>query len=207
MKALKQFIDHLDSQSASRRQELTGIVSDIERQREADKKRVCRSGLLLAYAHFEGFVIDSGRSYVQHVELQGNQLARLCDGLKVNALFSRLRGLEKSNRVWTFLEVVKVLRGEGTAQIDIKVIDAQGNLDYETFCDVLACCGLSTREFQLKQMYIDVNLVAARNRIAHGSLEPVSSMDALEACKFVREVIDQVKTGFLNAAVHKTYLS
>ena len=206
MKTVWEFTDYLDSQAAMRRRELTTLSLAVRKQADPNKAFLSRWAVACAYAHFEGFVVDSGRKYIEHIALQGQAFVRLKNELKVNALHVKLRSLEKTDRVWMYLEVVEILQGAKPANVDASVIDAQDNLKFEVFKDILVCCGFDPRPYQTMSLYIDNELLAVRNRIAHGSLEPVSEDDAVMACNFARGVIDVLHIAFSNGASSKTYL-
>lgn len=207
MKTVLELIGYLDQQAAIRRQELTTLSASVTQQKGANQRLLARLAMTGAYAHFEGFVVDSGRKYIEHIALQGNSFVRLKDGLKVNALHCKLRALEKTDRVWLFMEVVEVLQGKKSAKVDPSVVDAQSNLKFDIFRDILICCGLDPKPYEARAMYIDNTLLAARNRIAHGSLEPVTEQDAVAACQFARQVIDEVNVSIANAAQLRAYLN
>ncbi len=190
-----------------RRRELTTLSLTVKKQSGPMKEFLSRWAVACAYSHFEGFVVDSGRKYIEHIALQGMSFSRLRKELKVNALHVKLRSLEKTDRTWMYLEVLDILQGAKPAKVDPSVVDAQDNLKFEVLKDILICCGLDVRPYQSKNLYIDNELLAIRNRIAHGSLEPVSESEAVSACEFVREVIDNLRTAFSNAALMREYLN
>lgn len=209
MKTITQLTNCLDEQSKTRKRELTTALASATRTSVGapEAAYLLRAAYCIIYSHFEGFTIFAAKAFLEHVEKQGHAFARLSVHLKVNALHSRLRGLEKSDRFWQYREVVEILLGKKPCQITDSMIDAQGNLSYATLVDMLSCCGVDASAFVTKETFIDKVLLQMRNDIAHGKLVPVSLQELKEAKDFVHFAIDEETRLFQNSALMKEYLN
>jgi hypothetical protein len=61
----EELIDFLDKNSEKRKQELITLKESIKSQRKHEQAIFCRIAVVMAYAHWEGFIKTSSIAYVQ----------------------------------------------------------------------------------------------------------------------------------------------
>src|SRR6266404_7422672 len=112
LRTLVQLQDQLDRDHAWRRKELTTIVNYVRSSPEKTQAMAIRAGLLLIYAHWEGFIKYAAECYLNFVAMQGVPLGRL--GYSFIALCARKKifEFEASGKSSQRTELVKYLLGD-----------------------------------------------------------------------------------------------
>ena len=90
------------------------------------------------------------------------------------------------------------------------VIKTRSNLKMDVFDEIVAVLALDSKEYQTKKIFIDVKLLANRNRIAHGerfeALEGVTTVpEYLELHKEVLALIDKFSEDIKKAATNQAF--
>lgn len=168
----EQLYDFMSSEIAWRRKELDDIRGLIAANADVESKQkvLLRSGVAMLYAHWEGFVKNTGKAYVNFV---GKRKFRY-DELSINFLALAIRQKIKYLKVDDIASVINLVdffenkmsdRSDGLSKEEV---NTKSNLNSEVLQNILISLGLDSKSFVAKSNLIDFSLLANRNGIAHG---------------------------------------
>lgn len=178
-----------------------------------------RGGVALLYAHWEGFIKNTGDNYYSFVISQATPLKDLNNSFISIALRGALDELVSTKKISIHTKVVEKFFDESHKKPYFSKTSPirTSNLKYEIFEDICLMIGLDINEFHERyrnkgydrelSLYINESLLDKRNNIAHGNYLPVDIVE-------YRELYDVVVNGLLyvfkelvmDAAQAKKYL-
>jgi len=177
-------------------------ISDIR------KRVLCRSGIALLYAHWEGFVKKSGTYFLEYVAGQRHSISELRSNFVTLLVRGKIDKASESHKYSAFDEVTRyIIENQATrARIPTKnVVDTQSNLSTTVLKEILWCLGLDYEIFESKQKLIDFKLVGRRNHVAHGESIEIDNNDFLEMTDEVLGLMVAFKNLLENSAITETY--
>ncbi len=175
IRTLEELKDKLDDFLVWRRQELLIVQKMIHSSENESKKNSCliRAGVALLYAHWEGFVKESGIAYLNFVSMQGLKYEELAPNFIALAMKTRLNEASQTKKSKIYNEVVDFflsgLSEKSKLPHDSKAINTESNLSSEVLQNIIYSLGLDYRDFEVEKDLIDDKLLKNRNTIAHGN--------------------------------------
>lgn len=138
-------------------------------------RTICRMGLALLYAHFEGFIKKAANYYIVFVssqnlkisELKINFAAIFCQG-NLSSCSETNKLSVYSNILHTFLDSYENFNFNIRYSEDKPIIKTGGNPSSLVFKEILNSIGLDFSIYETKQKYIDTDLLSNRHGIVHG---------------------------------------
>ncbi|MEK8180860.1 MAE_28990/MAE_18760 family HEPN-like nuclease [Flavobacterium buctense] len=131
-----------------------------------------RAGILLLYAHWEGFIKTSCNNYLNFVKYKRLNYSELPDNLLALSLKSKIHEIETTGQHLIHTEFITFFKNElnqrASWSLD-KAIDTKSNLNSDTLKNILSVVGIPYTDFELKSNLIDEQLLKNRNTIAHGN--------------------------------------
>ena len=205
----EQLLDAISNNSQKRRRELTTLASMIADARGAHKQTLSRSGVLLAYAHWEGFAKNAADMYLRHI----SSLALPLSALKApfQALASKamiIKAGTAKTKINPHLAVIKHLVDDINSSKFVhytEAITTESNLTWDIFLNIITSINIPENKWETYKGFIN-DLVSERCAIAHGELYEVDESHSIESLTIVRELIAHFSTEIENAAVLKTYM-
>jgi len=199
------FFSLLAEDSQRRRRELITIRELIKNNREHEQKVLCRMAIMIAYAHWEGFVESTSIHYVEYVKSKGTLFEELSLNFQVLAYKKEMLEFGESPRKITPYFKLLELRGTRVKfnAKNKKIIEANANLNYENFKNICQSVGVSCGEgsyWSKQEPYIN-ELVKFRCSIAHGGLDTHRYKYTDEVLCKVMEFIERYQTDLENLAV------
>lgn len=180
------FVDKINSCRAWRRQELSRVRMGVEslysedRLYEQNVRYVLRGSYLMLYAHWEGYIKEIGRIYIDSVNNEKIEYRNASDVIVASSLKSalaELSGANTHNAHIGFVNKFRDLLSDGKyVEINEEIIDTGSNLKYKLFIDILKKLdivdNINDKMGKLNMEYlekdIDENLLKVRNQVAHG---------------------------------------
>lgn len=208
IRTIDDVLDSLASDSRRRKQEMMTLTFLLDGRRKHEVKVICRSSVVLAYAHWEAFIHHAAEVYIRYVESRRLSLNQLSLNFQVVACQRLIQNVinNKSDFVpqRQLIDQVK-FRCSETLTLQYHVLKRQSNLDSESFKRICAILGINTDSWQ--HHTID-GLYNIRCAIAHGEISSDSpdKKYAKEMLNFVINGIDHFKTDIENAALNQDYL-
>lgn len=166
------FIDFIQGERSWRKKELTNIKALIHASRSANQDVLIRAGILLVYAHWEGYIKKSCEGFFYYLNNKGvkyNELKQNFLALGVFEEFNRDFQIKKFSSYSKAVSFVIDEIGERKFNIDVGArVDTKSNLSYEVLLNLLNMIGIGSEFFENNQYHIDNRLLKYRNAIAHG---------------------------------------
>jgi hypothetical protein len=210
IRAPSELVDFLGKSKQARKRELISISQDLSPPNGVADNRICRMAVVLAYAHWEGFVKDSARAYVRLVSHKSRSLSSLA--VNFQALVFRqelLVAQSATKRMQPHLKVTKRFTDElaHSCTIDADTaIDTESNLTAVVFENICLCVGIDfQKSWATDGPFID-DLFRSRCQIAHGELFTPDAEYAKETVNFIIKAIDRFSSEIENSAILEDYL-
>jgi hypothetical protein len=203
-------IDKIGQDHVWRLREISELKNLIKEPTISDiRKRVlCRSGIALLYAHWEGFVKKSGTYFLEYVAGQRHNISELRSNFVTLLVRGKIDKASESNKYSAFDEVTRYIIENQTTRVRIpfkNVVDTQSNLSTTVLKEIMWCLGLDYAIFEAKEKLIDLKLVGRRNHVAHGESMEIDKDDFLEMADEVLCLMVTFKNLLENSAITETY--
>ena len=129
----EELISLLAGNSQKRKQELITLKESIESKRKHEATLFCRLAVVMAYAHWQGFVLYSSSAYLEYLNHRRLKFEELTINLQALAYKDKIRSYGSPPKELShYLEIIKLT--EKIVELDVnKVIDSNSNLDYKNF--------------------------------------------------------------------------
>jgi MAE_28990/MAE_18760-like HEPN len=209
-RTVEQLSDALDKELAWRKKELSAIKLLVDETNSAKSRRLAfiRAGVAMLYAHWEGFVREAGRLYLDFVSYQKLRYEQLAVNFLALAVRGLLRTAQQTDRIKAHIAVSNFFRGELTNSSNLPVKDGirtRANLSSGVLHDIIETLGLNYSIFATKENLLDEGLLAKRNTIAHGEYLEVTVDRFNELHEQIIGLMNELRTQIDNAAVLKQY--
>lgn len=207
MRTLDELQDGLDSDLAWRRTELQALKSQGRSASGAARDALCRAGVALLYAHWEGYVKYALSSYFRFVAVRKLTYGELHPSFVAKGVEHAVARHGLSDTELQTARVAWILdAGPLRSRFPGKDgVDTRSNLNSETWRDLLLSLGLSSSLLETKRHLIDYSLLRARNEIAHGRYAPIQWEAYDEMHDEILGLLAEVKTLVLDSADAKRY--
>ncbi|WP_263081533.1 MAE_28990/MAE_18760 family HEPN-like nuclease [Endozoicomonas sp. Mp262] len=172
IKSKNQFLDHIQKERAWRRKELTNVKSLIHGARASHSHTLIRSGILLLYSHWEGYVKKVCEAFFYYLNFKAIKYSELSNNLRALGIISEFDNNFPYKKFSSYLKSVNFVLTDcknKRFKLDVeKNIDTQSNLNTEVLNELLDKVGVDSTYFSNHKFYIDNRLLKCRNAIAHG---------------------------------------
>lgn len=206
----EQLLDRLDQELGWRRLELSALRTALQRAKGPAADTAARTAVALAYAHWEGYVVQASRLLVAYVGRQHLKYRELSDPYLALCLSGKLGQADQSlRRIQRHLDVVAALRRSDDRAVfpsPERAISADGNLKASKFADILLRLGLTAGPFELHYNWIDAELLRCRNCIAHGNAGHTDRGFGVDALDTVDTLLDRYRNVTQNGVVQRVFL-
>ncbi|SFG01362.1 MAE_28990/MAE_18760 family HEPN-like nuclease [Neptunomonas qingdaonensis] len=172
------------------------------------KRVLCRSGIALLYAHWEGFVKKSGTYFLEYIAAQRHTISELKSNFVTLLVRGKIDKASESNKYSAFDEVTRyIIDNQSTrAKIPTKnVVETQSNLSTNVLKEIMWCLGLDYSFYESKEKLIDLMLVGRRNYVAHGEALEIESDDFVEMIDEVLGLMNIFKNQLENSCLTESY--
>jgi hypothetical protein len=209
VRTLEDLDKFLAASSARRKQELVWYSHQLVPTAKPSQW-VPRSAIVLAYAHWEGFVKDAATAYLEYVTYKTKRLSDLA--LNFQALACRqeiLSAQPATKKILPHIAVAKKMIEELDSGYQIypsTAIDTESNLNADVFENICTSIGVDYQSLWSTSGKFMDDLFRTRCAIAHGELCSAEPKVALASVQFVIKAVDDFSTQIGNAASLQHYL-
>lgn len=206
--SLSRFNDHLDHESSWRKQEISILkrqVNAADTSKPAGRYAL-RSAIAMLYAHWEGWVKSISQAFLKLVNKEGLSIDRLSFPLAGRALQGKFRDLDDTRKSSKRESFARFIFSDDNQVIKLdETVYTGSNLKYELFKDILIEFGIDNRAFETKGNMIDSQLLAQRNRIAHGESTLPDKDEVIKLVDGIIEVMERFETELQNATILRNF--
>lgn len=210
----EEFIDAIDQDYSWRRIELLCVKKQVvtanEKAKAKDKTTpmAIRQGILLLYAHWEGFIKFSATAYLQFIVDCGFKQCDLTDNFLGIMLRKKYLGKCNTYSLKHHISVARGLLNDSQQRVVFepeKIIRTNANLSYELFENILDTLAIDTRKYETKRQLINESLLARRNKIAHGEGNIPAFDSFIDLFQSVFDMLDCFKNDIQNLCATEGY--
>ncbi len=199
--------DSVEAEFSWRIKELSNYRNNLLTSKSDLQKSLIRGGVVLLYAHWEGFVKEVTEHYYNFVFLQRLILNELRENFIAISLRKNLNSLIDSKKISLQIETIKFIKRKLSerAILPSSVPFKTSNLNFDVFSEYCLLLGLDITKFELKKNFINIKLVENRHKIAHGRFLRIDAKDFEEIYDITVKLITEIKTEVLNSAALNNY--
>ena len=201
------FIDSIDNEIAWRKKELSYLKGNVKTNSPYFKTHL-RTGIVLLYAHWEGFIKNSCELYLSYIKYLRLKYEDLEENIIALSLKGILNEFEQTNKSTIHCQIVSFLLnhlGERANVPNDNVIRTGSNLNSHILKEILTSVGLDYSDYELKNNLIDTVLLKNRNSIAHGEYLDLDEIDFNDLHTEIVSMMDDIKNKLSNMVVLETY--
>ncbi len=201
------FIDEMDNEIAWRKKELSYLKGNVKSNSPYFKTHL-RTGIVLLYAHWEGFVKNACELYLTYVKSLRLRYEELGENLIALSLKVSLTEFEQTNKSTVHCQVVNFLLNKMNERANVpseNVIKTGSNLNSNILREILTTVGLDYSAYELKNNLIDTVLLKNRNSIAHGEYIELDEVDFNELHTEIVSMMDDIKNKLSNMVVLESF--
>jgi hypothetical protein len=203
---------YLDSDICWRKKELTAINFFVKNDTLKDPDLSVRLGIVMVYAHWEGFIKNSGNFYINYLKQLGLNYSELKENFVALSLRGQFTNCETTNKTTLHCSIVNILLNEQNTQANLPAEDAiitNSNLNFQTLEEILFTLGLKDaswkKDLELKKALIDYTFLKNRNEIAHGIRTKPTISDFNNVYSEIVPLLNLIKEKILDAAEHEKF--
>jgi hypothetical protein len=204
-----EFNDQIDAMHSWRRKEIASFKS---KGAVTSGDHILRAGVVIVYAHWEGFFKDSVGMYISYIQSQIKKghcnFKSLSDELRYAIIWKDMQNLQLLDDPARFAMYFSQGKMESmNFKINTSnIVDTKSNLNFELAERLILVAGLPVSFLSSSQKFINETLLKKRNHIAHGRRESVDRQDFDKICEKVIEIISQLKDEIQNAVDKQQYV-
>ncbi|TAG06957.1 MAG: hypothetical protein EAZ44_01360 [Cytophagia bacterium] len=184
----------LDADYAWRKQELSFFKSLIPKESSTAQKTLIRAGVVLLYAHWEGFIKETANTYYKFLTYQEHITNEYQNNIIAILLKSGLNDIVDNKRDSKEIKLIENILNQLNNKVNFPNIAPikTSNLNYHVFEDVCALTHIEINQLELPERIVE-DLLEQRNTIAHGHFLKVSFEDFENIYKKIIDVLYKFK--------------
>ncbi len=178
------FTNSIQKDLSHRKLELSRLSLRVQESQDDHHSWFTRAAVVLAYAHWEGFVKGSAIKYLKFLNAQqvvANALKLELQAAFIAAHFKRAKDSTKTSFLGGLLGQMDASRRDVFSVDPKEVINTESNLSSTVFRELVRGIGLDYLDaYATKEVLVDNKIVHGRNSVAHGELMGFTAEEALE---------------------------
>jgi hypothetical protein len=206
IKDANKLIEVLDENLSWRKKEIIDYRFIIERNRGSLLlKPLLRGGITVIYAHWEGFIKEASEYYLNYITIKKIPYREISKNFITLSLYNRIKNANNFEDLHD--QICKLFNDGEICKIPYqKVLDTNSNLNSKVLRNFIISLGFDYSHYKTKEKFIDKNLLATRNEIAHGEYKLITYDDFFEVYSLVLPLMDYFKTQICNAVINKDFI-
>jgi len=208
IRTVENLLERLDEDLIWRKKELSTMKLLIENSNGSDLELNTRVGIVLIYAHWEGYVKRSANCYLIYLSQFKFRYDEWVENFIALSLKGKFKVCAETRKVSDTCSIVDILINNLHEETKIphqEIIPRISILNSSLFFEILFILGLEKTPFELKKQLIDRVLVQNRNEVAHGEKIPISKTDFDLLFKEVTEMLELFKKEIYIAAKSQSF--
>jgi hypothetical protein len=208
IKSQAQLQNALDKEFAWRITEIIAIRLLLKSASVENKRAMCRAGIPILYAHWEGFVKQAAETYLNYVSNLGVHGGKLNSCFVAVGMRQKVQSVVEASRISSFRTAVEYVRECQDVPLRFNyrsAVSTQSNLTSAVLSDIIASLGLEIVPYESKFELIDRSLVKRRNEVAHGEYLDIDVSGFLDLSDNVQALMRSFKNDIENAIALRKY--
>lgn len=208
LRTVENLVDFLDEEISWRKKELSCLKDNVQKSNIKLRPTAIRSGIVLLYAHWEGFIKRSAEGYLNFIFYQKLCIKDLAVNFVAISLRKKMNELQQSNKSSLHNQLIEYLfknQHERANFSQSNVVRTGANLNSSRLYELMAALGLEFKPYETKANLIDEQLLKYRNEIAHGKYLGIDAKDYLVLHNEVAKMIELFKTDIENTVILQKY--
>ncbi len=208
IRTIDQLQNTLDSEFSWRLKEIANLKIVVRTSENLNKKTAVRAAIPLLYGHWEGFVKNASKYYLEFVNGQSLTYRELKSCFVVFGVKRKINDLVSSKNSNVSISTLEFLRDELDERAKLKIesaIRTEFNLSSKVFANIANSIGINTQAYESRFHLIDESLLNRRNHIAHGEYLDVDSEGFRELADEILFLLRSYKTDIENAVSLEEY--
>jgi hypothetical protein len=211
IRSLEQLNQRLTEDLIWRKKEISDLKSLIETRSFSTIKHnaLLRSGVMLLYAHWEGYIKTAATSYLEFVVRQQLAYKDLAINFVAIAMKTKLNEANETNKATIFTEVTDFMLNQMNQKSSIPyedVVSTASNLTSSILREIVCLLGLNYSFYETKEVIINEQLLKRRNGIAHGEYLSLDREEYRQLHGEILAMMEDFRTQIENNASQKLYL-
>lgn len=209
IRSIEELEQCLDDDFAWRRKELTTVFTNLQSSKYLQIKTNLRVGVVMLYAHWEGFIKNAAEFYLVYVSTKRLNYSELSNNFIALSLKIKLTEFSQTNKYTVHTEMVSFLLGDLNKRAQIpteNIIKTQSNLNSNILREILSAIGVDYSHYELKEKLIDSQLLKIRNTVAHGQDFEIDIPEFTLLYTEITNLMTRFKNDLSNSATLKTYM-
>jgi hypothetical protein len=211
IRSLEQLNQRLTDDLIWRKKEISDLKSLIETKNFSTSKHnaLLRSGVMLLYAHWEGYIKTAATSYLEFVVRQKLTYEELAINFVAIAMKTKLNEANETNKATVFTEVTDFMLNQMNQKSSIPyedLVSTASNLNSSILREIVCLLGLDYSFYETKEVIINEKLLKRRNRIAHGEYLSLDRDEYQQLHDEILAMMENFRTQVENNANQKLYL-
>lgn len=195
-----------------RKKEISDLILIAEKE---ENVVLLKSVILLLYAHWEGYIKKTSKSYIKYVADNKYKISDLTENFRAICLKGLSKEVLKSSSTLNLanemklisryneldgLTLNKVVKVDLDSNKDKSLINTHDNLNPAIFKNIHEIIGLSyKKQYEAREKFIENHLLANRNSIGHGNRELLVTEDfdlEIISIKKMRDIVVSIIENF-----------
>ena len=164
----------------------------------------------MLYAHWEGFVKNASRSFLEYLTAQRLLNKELHKNLLTLSMAQSTSVPWETKKISPFRKITEFYFEGLTERSRFPFkhgLSTESNLSSTVLEEIVWCLGLDFSPFETKKKFLDSRLLARRNHIAHGMDLDIDPDEFDEMRGILFELMSNLKTQIENTVILKEYLA
>jgi hypothetical protein len=202
----QEFDDFVDAELAWRRKEMIDFRLMVRTASGSTCRALCRAGVAMAYAHWEGFTKAGCQAYLDYVAKRKLTLREMAPPFAALAIERQAESnASQHQRALVRVQMLRDNAGERFPLPRDHIVETRSNLSSEVLANIFQALGLETSLLEQKFNLLDRNLLPARNSIAHGRETAPTPEDFEQVHDQVSDMLGIVGNQLRNAVLLQAY--
>lgn len=221
---LEKLQTQLDKDFTWRKKELTIAKANIDSSTGEALDFNLKVATMILYSHWEGFIKNSSRKYLDFLNKKKYTLSKLKNNFKVLHFTKNILEIAGTQKKSKYVELYEAFSKEHEDIFFVNsesnhIINTHGNLKYEALEEILYSLNFETTDFQTRDNFINLKLLSVRNKIAHGEYysyikhtsaeekEEFAKKEFFQLYNEILHLMDIFKDMIIDAALKESYLA
>ena len=198
--------EKIDAELSWRKKELINFASLVH---NIEDPILCKMGIALLSAHFEGFIKKIANYYVIFVSDQKKKASELKRSFSALYLSRNTESQGAENMV-TYERCLEKILSDNNLNFSYTdenpIIKTQGNPSSTLLRNIFKAIGLDFDTYETKVNYIDTDLLSNRHKIVHGEKIDITKTEFDDTFKHILELMEKIALQISDSAINHNYL-